>query len=139
MRVDLPLDKKMWKIRTGPLGLRATEQPGRWAPGARGRGPRAAGPSDRRAAGPSQAVGRGPAFSKTHRRAHKRGRNSHPRTMRLFRLIIYVENKENLTYIASSTTTTKKKPGYPHFFKKQPALLYHAATNNSHTQKTMKS
>ena len=32
--------------------------------------------------------------------------------MRLFRLIIYVENKENLTYIASTTTT--KKPGYPH-------------------------
>ena len=32
--------------------------------------------------------------------------------MRLFRLIICVENKENLTYIAS--TTTKKKPGYPH-------------------------
>ena len=29
--------------------------------------------------------------------------------MRLFRLIIYVENKENLTYIASTTTTKKKK------------------------------
>ena len=49
-----------------------------------------------------------------HRRAHKKGRNSHPRdfssspTMRLFRLIIYVENKENLTYIASTTTTTTK-------------------------------
>ena len=28
--------------------------------------------------------------------------------MRLFRLIIYVEIKENLTYIASTTTTTKK-------------------------------
>ena len=26
--------------------------------------------------------------------------------MRLFRLIIYVENKENLTYIVSTTTTT---------------------------------
>ena len=28
--------------------------------------------------------------------------------MRLFRLIIYVENKENLTYIVSTTTTTRK-------------------------------
>ena len=32
----------------------------------------------------------------------------------LFRLIIYVENIENLTYIAS----TKKTPGYPHFLEK---------------------
>ena len=32
----------------------------------------------------------------------------------LFRLIIYVENIENLTYIAS----TKKNPGYPHFLEK---------------------
>ena len=29
--------------------------------------------------------------------------------MRLFRLMIYVENKENLTYIVSTTTTTTKK------------------------------
>ena len=44
----------------------------------------------------------------------------------LFRLIIYVENIENLTYFAST-----KKPGYPHFFKegnrrycfKQPEIL----------------
>ena len=28
--------------------------------------------------------------------------------MRLFRLMIYVENKENLTYIVSTTTTTTK-------------------------------
>ena len=35
--------------------------------------------------------------------------------MRLFRLMIYVENKENLTYIVSTTTTTTtKKTGYPH-------------------------
>ena len=39
--------KKLWKIRTGPPGLRAAGLPGR------------------RAAGPSRAVGRGPAFSKT--------------------------------------------------------------------------
>ena len=43
----------------------------------------------------------------------------------LFRLIIYVENIENLTYIAST-----KKPGYPRFKKKkqqqQPAILFHA-------------
>ena len=30
-------------------------------------------------------------------------------TMRLFRLIIYVEIKENLTYIASTTTTKKSQ------------------------------
>ena len=59
MRVDLPLDKKLWKIRTG--GHRALA----------GRGPRAAGPSSHRAAGLSRAVGRGPVgrvpvFSKTH-------------------------------------------------------------------------
>ena len=50
--------KRLWKIRTGPPGLRAVV----------GRGPRYAGPSGRRAAGPSRAVGpwgRGPAFSKT--------------------------------------------------------------------------
>ena len=46
--------------------------------------------------------------------------------MRLFRLIIHVENKENLTYIAST-----KKIGIP----AQPALLFHAATNTSHTHK----
>ena len=35
--------------------------------------------------------------------------------MRLFRLMIYVENKENLTYIVSTTTTTTTtKTGYPH-------------------------
>ena len=32
----------------------------------------------------------------------------------LFHLIIYVENIENLTYIAST-----KKPGYPHFLEKK--------------------
>ena len=53
--------KKLWKIRTGPPGLRAARQPGRWGPGLR-------------------TAGRGPAFSKTHRRAYKKGRNSHPRT-----------------------------------------------------------
>ena len=36
--------KKLWKIRTGPRGLRAAVQPGR-----RSSGPRAAGPSGRRA------------------------------------------------------------------------------------------
>ena len=60
MRIDLPLDKKLWKIRTGAAGRRAIA----------GRGPRAAGPSGYRAAGPLRAVGRGPlgrgpAFSKT--------------------------------------------------------------------------
>ena len=44
MRVDLPLDKKLWKIRTGPPGC---------------------GSLGLRAAAPSRAVGRGPAFSKT--------------------------------------------------------------------------
>jgi len=63
--------KKLWKIRTGPLGLQAAGPPGRWA--VAGRGPRAAGPSGIRAAGPSRAVGRGPlgrgpAFSKTQKR-----------------------------------------------------------------------
>ena len=43
--------KKLWKIRTGPPGLRAAGLPGR----------RAAGPPGRRAAGPSRAVARGPA------------------------------------------------------------------------------
>ena len=38
MRVDLPLDKKLWNFRTGPPGPQV--------------------------AGPSRAVGRGPAFSK---------------------------------------------------------------------------
>ena len=32
----------------------------------------------------------------------------------LFHVIIYVENIENLTYIAST-----KKPGYPHFLEKK--------------------
>ena len=50
--------------------------------------------------------------------------------MRLFRLMIYVENKENLTYIVSTTTTTTKT-GMP----AQPALLFHGATNSSQTQK----
>ena len=49
MRMDLPLDKKLWKIRTGPLGC----------------GPPGCGPPGRRAAGPWRVVGRGPAFSKT--------------------------------------------------------------------------
>ena len=48
MRVDLSLDKKLWKIRAGPPGRRAIA----------GRGPWVAGPW---AAGP---LGRGPAFSK---------------------------------------------------------------------------
>ena len=42
MRMDLPLDKKLWKIRTGPPGRRAAGPPGRRA-----------------------VAGRGPAFSKT--------------------------------------------------------------------------
>ena len=42
MCMDLPLDKKLWKIRTGPPGRRVIA----------GREPRAA--------GPSRAVGRGP-------------------------------------------------------------------------------
>ena len=42
MRVDLPLDKKLCKMRTGPPGLRAAGQPGLCA--VAGRGPRAAGP-----------------------------------------------------------------------------------------------
>ena len=71
MRMDLPLDKKLWKIRTEPRSRRAAGPPGRGGPWAVGRGPRAAGPSDLRAAGPWRAVGRGPpgrgpAFSKTH-------------------------------------------------------------------------
>ena len=40
--------------------------------------------------------------------------------MRLFRLIIYVENKENLTYIASTTT---KKPGIPALFQKTTGAI----------------
>ena len=43
--MDLPLDKKLWKIRIGPPGLRASGPPGRWA--VVGRGPvglQAAGP-----------------------------------------------------------------------------------------------
>ena len=53
-----------------------------------------------------------------HRRAHEKGRNSHPGTFHrpsanmLFRLTIYVKNIENLTYIAST-----KKPGHPDFKK----------------------
>ena len=46
MRVDLPLDKKLWKIRTGPPSLRAAGPPGRGA--VAGRGPRAAGLRGRR-------------------------------------------------------------------------------------------
>ena len=50
MRMDLPLDKKLWKIRTGPQGHRAAGPwravgrgpPERWA--VAGRGPRATGP-----------------------------------------------------------------------------------------------
>ena len=56
-----------------------------------------------------------------HRSAHKKGRKKKKKrpwdfsssANKLFRLIIYVENIENLTYIAST-----KKPGYPHFFIK---------------------
>ena len=76
MRMDLPLDKKLWKIRTGPPGRGAVEP----------RSPRAAGPpgrggpwaTDRWAVGPlgrggpwavgRGPLGRGPAFSKTHYR-----------------------------------------------------------------------
>ena len=47
MRVDLPLDKMLWKIRIGPPGLRASGPPGRSGPLGR-RGPRAGGPSGRR-------------------------------------------------------------------------------------------
>ena len=53
MRVDLQLDKKLWKIRAGPLDRRAIAgrgQLGLWA----------AEPLRRRAV-----AGRGPAFSKT--------------------------------------------------------------------------
>ena len=53
MRVDLPLEKNVWKIRIGPPGLRASGP--LWVVG---RGPRAGKPSGRRAAGPSRpAVG----------------------------------------------------------------------------------
>ena len=44
----------------------------------------------------------------------------------LFRLIIYVENIENLTYIAST-----KKPGYPHFFKKTGDIVSREALDFS--------
>ena len=53
MRVDLLLDKKLWKIKIGPPGLRAVMVAGR-------RGPWACGPSGRWAV-----TGRGPVFSKT--------------------------------------------------------------------------
>ena len=56
MLLDLLLDKKLWKIRTGPPGCRAIAgcgPLGRGGPWAVGRGPQS---------GPS---GRGPAFSKT--------------------------------------------------------------------------
>ena len=33
LRVDLPLDKKLWKIRTGPLGHWAVAGRGPWAAG----------------------------------------------------------------------------------------------------------
>ena len=42
MRMDLQLDKKLWKIRTGPRSCRAGGPWGRWA--VAGRGPQAAGP-----------------------------------------------------------------------------------------------
>ena len=51
MRVDLPLDKKLWKIRTGPPGCWASGPWDRRGPWAAGRGPlglRAAGPPGRR-------------------------------------------------------------------------------------------
>ena len=56
MSMDLPLDKKLWKIRTGPPGCGAAGPPGRRAAGPPGR--RAAGPPGRWAAGPWRAVGR---------------------------------------------------------------------------------
>ena len=56
----------------------------------------------------------------------------------LFRLTIYVENIENLTY----TESTKKRDTHT-FQRKQPAILFNAARNTSHTHtdthKTMKS
>ena len=47
---------------------------------------------------------------------------------------IYVENKENLTYIASNNNNNNNKTGIP----AQPALLFHAATNTSQTHKKNK-
>ena len=85
MHVDLPLDKKLWKIKTGPPGGRAiagrwprvtgpSRAVGRWA--FEPPGHRAAGSPGRRAAGPWRAVGRGPlghrpAFSKTQPLSYK--------------------------------------------------------------------
>ena len=58
MRVDLPLDKKLWKIRIGLLGCSGRQAAGpSWALDR--------GPVGLQAAGPSWAVGRGPVFSKT--------------------------------------------------------------------------
>ena len=44
MCVDLPLDKKIWKIRTGPPGHRVARPPGVRATRPLGHGPQAAGP-----------------------------------------------------------------------------------------------
>ena len=61
----------------------------------------------------------------------------------LFRSIIYVENRENLTYMAST-----KKPGYPDFFQKKKKATgdivssgqkYFAHTGTHTQKKTMKS
>ena len=49
MSVDLPLDKKLWKIRTGPQGTRPSQVAGRWAVGRWAFGRRAAGPCRPRA------------------------------------------------------------------------------------------
>ena len=44
MRMDLPLDKKLWKFRTGPLGHRAVVGGGWTFGGPRATGPRGRGP-----------------------------------------------------------------------------------------------
>ena len=54
MRMDLPLDKKQWKIRTGPLGHWATGPPGRG--GWRATGPPGVAVAGRGAAGPPAAI-----------------------------------------------------------------------------------
>ena len=71
--------------------------------------------------------------------------------MRLFRLIIYIENKENLTYIASTKKkqkNEKKKNGILALFQKTTGAIvsrghkYFAHTHthtHTHKKKTMKS
>ena len=50
----------------------------------------------------------------------------------LFHLIIYVENIENLTYIAST-----KKPGYPHFLEKKTNKQTTTATGDIVSRKAL--